>query len=66
MNLEQLLAELTNLVERMEDEDLPIDKSTELFQKGLDISAKCFELLSASNGKLMILKERMDKYEDKD
>ena len=62
---EQSLDELEKIVKQLEDGDLPLEKSLELFENGVKLSRECRErltnaerrievLMKDSNGKLSI------------
>lgn len=41
MSFEENLAQLAEIVENLENGNLPLEKSVELYEKGLKISAEC-------------------------
>ena len=49
------LEELEKIVRRLEDGDLPLDESLELFEKGVRLSRECRERLNQAERKIEIL-----------
>ena len=49
------LAELEKIVRRLEEGDLPLDESLELFEKGVRLSRECRERLNQAERKIEIL-----------
>jgi exodeoxyribonuclease VII small subunit len=49
------LEELEKIVRRLEDGDLPLDESLELFEKGVRLSRECRERLNQAERKIEVL-----------
>lgn len=49
---EELLAELESIAEQLESQDISLDESIELFQKGTIISKECSEMLKNAKQKV--------------
>jgi exodeoxyribonuclease VII small subunit len=49
------LAELEKIVRRLEEGDLPLDESLELFEKGVRLSRECRERLNQAERRIEIL-----------
>lgn len=60
-NIDNLLAELSDIVEKMEGEVTSVVKALELFERGVGVSEDCFEALNSYKGKLTVLNERLEK-----
>ena len=52
---EASLAELEEIVVRLEDGDLPLETSLELFEKGIKLSRECRERLTKAERRIEIL-----------
>lgn len=52
---EASLAELEEIVTKLEDGDLPLDASLELFEKGIKLSRECRERLTTAERRIEIL-----------
>lgn len=56
-NFEESLAELEQLVERMEQGNLPLDESLKLFERGIQLTRGCQKSLQEAEQKVRILME---------
>jgi exodeoxyribonuclease VII small subunit len=54
-DFEQALAELENLVERLERGDLPLDEALKSFERGVALTRHCQSCLQAAQQKVDIL-----------
>lgn len=61
MKFEILIQELETIVKALEKQDIGLDESIVLFNKGLEISKKCIAMLDESKGKITALKEELGK-----
>lgn len=52
---EQSLAELEQIVGKLENGDLPLEESLELFEKGIKLSRECRERLTHAERRIEIL-----------
>lgn len=52
---EQSLAELEDIVGKLEGGDLPLEQSLELFEKGIKLSRECRERLTKAERRIEIL-----------
>jgi exodeoxyribonuclease VII small subunit len=59
-DFESAIAELEKLVKQLEDGDLALDTSLQLFERGVELSRYCHEQLSAAQKRIEILTERGD------
>ncbi len=57
-DFEQALAELENLVERLERGDLPLDEALKTFERGVELTRYCQSSLKAAQQKVEILLKR--------
>ncbi|QSA97335.1 exodeoxyribonuclease VII small subunit [Methylococcus sp. EFPC2] len=55
---EESLAELEQLVERMEQGNLPLEESLKLFERGVQLSRACQSALKDAEQKVQILLEQ--------
>ena len=54
-DLEKSLAELEQIVETLEEGDLPLEKALKQFEKGVKLSRDCQTALTAAEQKVQIL-----------
>ena len=54
-SFEDSLAELEKIVGKLEEGDLPLEESLELFEKGVSLSRECQERLNAAERRIEIL-----------
>lgn len=59
-DFESAIAELEKLVKQLEDGDLALDTSLQLFERGVELSRYCHEQLSAAQKRIEVLTERGD------
>lgn len=57
---EASLAELEEIVTKLEDGDLPLDASLELFEKGIKLSRECRERLTTAERRIEVLMKDAD------
>ena len=57
---ETSLAELEGIVAKLEDGDLPLEKSLELFEKGIKLSRECRERVTSAERRIEILMKEAD------
>ena len=59
-SFETSLAELEQIVTKLEDGDLPLEESLELFEKGIKLSRECRERLTKAERRIEILMKGVD------
>ncbi len=59
-DFESAIAELDSIVKRMEEGDLTLEKSMELYERGLQLSRFCHATLEAAERRIELLNERGD------
>ena len=57
-DFESAIAELDSIVKRMEEGDLTLEKSMEMYERGLQLSKFCHSTLEAAERRIEILTER--------
>lgn len=57
-DFESAIAELDAIVKRMEEGDLTLEKSMELYERGLQLSKFCHSTLESAEQRIEILTER--------
>jgi exodeoxyribonuclease VII small subunit len=57
-DFESAIAELESLVKRLEDGDLALEKSLELFERGVQLSRFCHSKLEEAERRVEILNDR--------
>ena len=59
-DFEAAIAELETIVKKLEEGDLPLDKSLELYERGVQLSRFCHTRLEEAEKRIEILTERGD------
>lgn len=59
-DFESAIAELERLVKQLEDGDLALDTSLQLFERGVELSRYCHDQLGAAQKRIEVLTERGD------
>ena len=59
-DFEAAIAELETIVKKLEDGDLPLEKSLELYERGVQLSRFCHTRLEEAEKRIEILNERGD------
>ena len=54
-NFEKNLIELENIIKRLESEEVSLDESIELFEKGVILSKECKKTLETAENKIITL-----------
>jgi exodeoxyribonuclease VII small subunit len=57
-DFESAIAELETIVKRLEEGDLPLEKSLELFERGVQLSRFCHSKLEEAERRVELLTER--------
>ena len=60
MSFEDSLSSLEKIVSQLEEGDLPLEKSLELFEEGVRLSRKCQQKLESAERKIEILVKDSD------
>lgn len=55
VKFDEAIKRLENIVEQLEDEETPLEKSVELFEEGKQLSTVCMERLQAIEKKIKVL-----------
>ena len=56
-DFESAIGELEKIVKELEEGDLPLDRSLELFERGVELSRYCHETLGAAQRRIEVLTE---------
>ena len=57
-SFEKNLERLDEIVRQLEDAELPLEKSLELYEEGMKLSAVCHKQLEEAEGRVEILRKR--------
>lgn len=60
MSLEESMARLEEIVEKLENEKLTLEQSVKLYEEGVKLSAKCASELDTAKRKIKILQRGAD------
>ncbi len=66
MNFEEYNARLQEIVKTLEKNDVSIEEGTKLYEEGVSIAKKCYEILNKNKGKINILKEELENLSNSD
>lgn len=69
MNFEEYNARLQEIIKKLESNEVSIEEGTKLYEEGVEIAKKCYEVLKTNKGKVTILKEQLEKlsnFDDED
>ncbi len=58
LNFESSIKELESLVEQMESGDITLEESLQYFERGIELTRNCQQLLSAAEQKVEILMQK--------
>ena len=59
-NFDLSLKQLEKIVEKMEEDDLPLEESIKLFEEGMKLSKTCQTALKEAEGKIKTLSQQGD------
>ncbi|MBQ8451444.1 MAG: exodeoxyribonuclease VII small subunit [Clostridia bacterium] len=65
MTFEESFNELQKIKEQLENPDITLDKSIELYQKSVEYTKVCLDTLRATEGKISVIKSEIDKLVEK-
>ena len=60
MNFDEYNERLQEIVKILEKNDVSIEEGTKLYEEGVEIAKKCYEILNKNKGKITILKDELD------
>ena len=66
MNLEEKIAKLDKLANQIEDENVTLEKSLEIFEQSVTLAGECMTVLNDCKGKLVVLQDKVRKITDED
>ncbi len=64
MNLEQKLAKLDELAQSIEQENITLSKSLEIFEQSVTLAKECMQTLNDCKGHLVVLTEEVRRIVD--
>lgn len=60
MEFEKLLNELQQVVDKLDNPQTGLDEGIALFNRGIELSKQCMQVLNESKGKVSLLKKELD------
>ena len=60
MNFDEYNERLQEIVKILEKNDVSIEEGTKLYEEGVEIAKKCYEILNKNKGKITVLKDELD------
>lgn len=61
MNFDEYNVRLQEIIKKLESNDVSVEEGAKLYEEGVQIAKKCYELLKTNKGKVVILKEELEK-----
>ncbi|MBQ3214372.1 MAG: exodeoxyribonuclease VII small subunit [Clostridia bacterium] len=61
MNFDEYNIRLQEIIKKLENNDVSVEEGTKLYEEGVEIAKKCYETLKTNKGKVIILKEELEK-----
>ncbi len=58
MNFEEAIKKIEEIVKRLEEEELPLEKAMELYEEGMLLIEKCEKVLDEAKLKVQIIKKQ--------
>ncbi len=62
MNFEDANKRLQEIIAKLEEGSLSLDEATKLYEEGVKLSKECYKQLDSAKGKIVNLKEELNKY----
>lgn len=66
MKLEEGFGKLDSIAHKLESGELSLDESISLFDESVKITKECLEILESGKGKLVVIKNELDKLIEED
>ena len=66
MNLEEKILKLDGLANQIDDENVTLEKSLEIFEQSVQLAGECMTALNDCKGKLVVLQDKVRKITDED
>lgn len=64
ISYEEASKELNQIIEKLEEDKVPLSSAVELFERGEELVKICYKNLDNAKGKLTQIKETIDKLEE--
>ena len=61
MKFEDIEKELSKVIEKLEDKEISLDEGIKLFDQGIKLTENALEILNEGQGKIKVLKAKLDK-----
>ena len=66
LSFEEAIAELEQIIYELEHEEATLERSVELYKKGIELSDLCKKKLSKAEGEIKLLKQRAESFIEED
>lgn len=66
LSIEESFEQLDDIMEKLQDEDIKLEESFELYKKGMEMLAHCKEVIDDVEKKVQILSDNSDDAEDEE
>lgn len=61
MNFDEYNVRLQEIIKKLENNDVSVEEGAKLYEEGVEIAKKCYEILKTNKGKVVILEEELKK-----
>lgn len=65
MGIDEKLKQLEQYAKQIEDENISVEQSVQIFEKASGLSKECYEELSQVKGKIYLIGKEMDEFKEK-
>ena len=66
LNFEEYNFKLSEIIKKLEKNEVSVEEGTKLYEEGVKIAKKCFEILNTCKGKVVFLKKELENFEPSD
>lgn len=61
MTFEESLEKLNQIKSELDDENITLDRSVELYKESVTYTKNCLDMLKSTEGKILVVKQELDK-----
>ena len=65
MKFEEAIEKLTEIKDKLENSDISLDESIELYKKSVEYTKNCLDILKETEGKIVTIKSEIDELVEK-
>lgn len=64
MTLDEKINRLKEIVDKLENSEVTLDKGIELFEEGTSLAKECYTALNETKGKISVIKKDLDTFKE--